>query len=139
MHDALRTREMWGGYFFYRILYFGSKSNRPLSPVVVAGQLLGVAVLAGTTLYGIRRGSGKGGIVGLTGGIAAATIGYQVIDKLTGYAVPFLPGAEQLLQATTDIGKVAAEQKQQMALADHLQRMERATALLRKAGNLIEL
>ncbi|MNG24256.1 hypothetical protein D3C84_1089630 [compost metagenome] len=62
-----------------------------------------------------------------------------MIDKARGVALPFLPGAEQILKPTSHIGQVAAELKQQIALDDYLQRIERTNAMLREAGNLVEL
>ena len=138
MHDALTTREMWAGYFFYRMTYFGNDNSRDLSPVVVAGRIVGVAMIAGATVYGIKRGGALGGLGGLAGGIGAATIGYQVIDKATGLAMPFLPGAEKLLQPTRHIGQVVAEQKRQISLDDYMQRIEQTSAMLRKTGSLVE-
>ncbi|KAA6168283.1 DUF2235 domain-containing protein [Pseudomonas marginalis] len=138
MHDALTTREMWAGYFFYRMTYFGNDNSRDLSPVVVAGRILGVAMIAGATVYGIKRAGGLGGVGGLAAGIGAATIGYQVIDKATGLVVPFLPGAEELLKPTGNIGKVVAEQKRQIAQDDYLQRIAKTSDMLRKAGSLVE-
>ncbi|AMB85939.1 hypothetical protein AWM79_11760 [Pseudomonas agarici] len=138
MHDKLKSRELWAGYFFYRMIYFGNENSRDLSPVVVAGRLLGVAMIAGATAYGIRRGKVLGGIGGLAAGIGAATIGYQVIDKVTGKVVPFLPDAEQLLKPTGHIGQVVVEQKRQIALDDYRQRIEQTSAMLRKEGTLVE-
>lgn len=139
MHDALGSRELWAGYFFYRMTYFGNENSRDLSPVVVAGRILGVAMLAGATVYGIKRGGALGGIGGLAAGIGGATIGYQVIDKARGVALPFLPEAAQLLKPTAHIGQVAAELKQQIAREDYAQRIERTSAMLREAGSLFEL
>ncbi|MBI6621901.1 DUF2235 domain-containing protein [Pseudomonas corrugata] len=138
MHDKLASRELWAGYFFYRMTYFGNENSRDLSPVVVAGRLLGVAVLAGATVYGIRRSGTLGAVGGLAAGMGAATIGYQVIDKVSGAVVPFLPGAEKILQPTRHIGEVVIEQKKQIALDDHLQRLERTDEILRLAGVLVE-
>lgn len=139
MHDALKTREMWAGYFFYRMTYFGNDNSRYLSPVVVAGRVLGVAMIAGATVYGIKRKGVAGGLGGLAVGIGGATIGYQVIDKARGVALPFLAGAEKLLQPTAHVGQVAAELKRQIALDDYRQRIERTSAMLREAGSLFEL
>ena len=138
MHDKLASRELWAGYFFYRMTYFGNENSRDLSPVVVAGRLLGVAVLAGATVYGIRRSGTLGAVGGLAAGMGAATIGYQVIDKVSGAVVPFLPGAEKILQPTRHIGEVVIEQKKQIALDDHLRRLERTDEILRLAGVLVE-
>jgi hypothetical protein len=139
MHDALGSRELWASYFFYRMTYFGNENSRDLSPVVVAGRILGVAMLAGATVYGIKRGGALGGIRGLTAGVGGATIGYQVIDKVRGVALPFLPGAEQLLKPTSHVNQVAAALKQQIAREEYAQRIERTTAMLREAGSLFEL
>lgn len=139
MHDKLKSRELWAGYFFYRMTYFGNENSRELSPVVVAGRMLGVAVLSGATVYGIKRSGGLGGLGGVAAGMATATIGYQVIDKATGAVVPFLPGAEKILQPTSHIGQVVVEQKRQIVLDDYRRRIERTSAMLRQAGNLLEL
>ncbi|KEX93178.1 T6SS phospholipase effector Tle1-like catalytic domain-containing protein [Pseudomonas putida] len=139
MHDALGSREIWAGYFFYRMTYFGNDNSRDLSPVVVAGRILGVAMLAGATVYGIKRGGALGGVGGVVAGIGGATIGYQVIDKARGVALPFLPEAAQLLKPTAHIGQVAAELKQQIAQEDYAQRIDRTAAFLREAGSLFEL
>ncbi|CRM80125.1 DUF2235 domain-containing protein [Pseudomonas sp. 25 R 14] len=138
MYDALKSREMWAGYFFYRMTYFGNENSRDLSPVVVAGRILGVAMLAGATVYGIKRAGGLGGVGGLAAGLGVAAIGYQVIDRATGLVVPFLPGAEELLKPTDNIGKVVAEQKHQIAQDDYRQRIAKTSDMLRKAGSLVE-
>lgn len=107
--------------------------------MVVGGRILGVAMLAGATVYGIKRGGALGGLGGLAAGIGGASIGYRVIDKARGQPLPFLPGAEQLLQPTLHVGQVAAGLKRQFERDDYAQRIERTNAMLREAGNLIEL
>jgi len=139
MHDALKSRELWAGYFFYRMTYFGNANSRELSPVVVAGRIMGVAMVAGATVYGIKRGGALGGIGGLAAGIGGATVGYQVIDKARGVALPFLPEAAQLLKPTAHIGQIAAQLKQQIAEENYAQMIDRTTAMLREAGTLFEL
>ncbi|BAN45900.1 DUF2235 domain-containing protein [Metapseudomonas resinovorans] len=150
MHDALESRELWAGYFFYRMVYFGNKSSRRLTAMMVAGKLLGVAIVAGTTVYGVRllRGNNRGvlgaglGVVGggagVIAGLAAAGVAYEVIDLATGLALPFLPGAAELLKPTDDIGTVVAEQKRRIALEDYAQRMQRSAEFLRRSGSLVE-
>ncbi|MCY1442857.1 hypothetical protein D9M71_592450 [compost metagenome] len=150
MHDFLGSREMWAGYFFYRMIYFGNNSSRRLTPMMVAGKLLGVAIVAGTTVYGVRllRGNNRGvlgaalgtlgGISGAIAGLGIASIPYEIIDLATGLVVPFLPGADELLKPTDKIGEVVAQQKRQMALEDYAQRMQRSVDFLRRSGSLIE-
>ncbi len=138
MYETLKTREMWAGYFFYRMTYFGNDNSRELSPVVVAGRIVGVAMIAGATVYGIKRGGALGGLGGFAGGLGAASIGYKVFDKATGLTLPFLPGAEKSLQPTRHIGQVAAEQKRQITWDDAMRRIEQTNAMLRQTGSLVE-
>lgn len=63
---------------------------------------------------------------------------YEVIDLATGAVVPFLPGADELLKPTYDIGTVVAQQKREMALEDYAERMQRSIDFLRQSGSLIE-
>lgn len=139
MHDKLKSRELWAGYFFYRMTYFGNQNSRDLSPMVVAGRMVGVAMVAGATMYGIKRKGALGGLGGLAAGIGGATIGYQVIDKASGLVMPFLPGAQQILKPSGHIGQVACELKIQISEDDFAERIERTTAVLRAAGCLFEI
>ncbi|TLP72165.1 DUF2235 domain-containing protein [Pseudomonas nitroreducens] len=145
MYDALKTREMWGGYFFYRMVYFGNDNSAAMTPVMIAGRILGVVMIAGATVYGIRLMRGNalkaaaGGLVGLAGGVLLSGVAYQVIDAATGAVVPFVPGAADILKPTTHIGAVASALKQQIVQEDYLSRLDRTTAMLREAGNLFEL
>jgi hypothetical protein len=150
MHDALGSRELWAGYFFYRMIYFGDCSSARLTPMMVAGKLLGVAIVAGTTVYGVRllRGNkrglegvllgGAGALTGIAAGLTAAGVAYEVIDLATGMVVPFLPGAAELLKPTDRIGEVVAQQKRQIAQDDYAARMQRSLDFLRQSGSLIE-
>lgn len=139
MHDKLKTRELWAGYFFYRMTYFGDQNSRDLSPVVVAGRVLGVAMLAGATVYGIRRKGAVGAIGGFAAAITATGISYQVIDKVSGVVVPFVPGADQLLKPSSHVGLVARDLKRQITQDEYAQRLEQTTAMLRAAGSLFEI
>ncbi|WP_152223639.1 DUF2235 domain-containing protein [Pseudomonas sp. SCB32] len=145
MYDAMKTRELWAGYFFYRMIYFGNDNSAALTPVMIAGRILGVVMIAGATVYGIRLMRGNvlkgaaGGLLGAAGGVLLAGVAYQVIDVATGAVVPFVPGAADLLQPTTHIGAVASALKQQIGQEDYLSRLDRTTAMLRESGNLFEL
>nr|WP_255302853.1 DUF2235 domain-containing protein [Pseudomonas sp. AU12215] len=145
MHDKLKTREMWAGYFFYRMIYFGNDNSAALTPVMIAGRILGVVMIAGVMVYGIRLMRGNvlkgaaGGLLGAAGGVLLAGVAYQVIDVATGAVLPFVPGAADLLKPTTHIGAVASALKQQFAQEDYLARLDRTTAMLRDTGNLFEL
>uniref|UniRef100_UPI002A80A40E T6SS phospholipase effector Tle1-like catalytic domain-containing protein n=1 Tax=Enterobacter TaxID=547 RepID=UPI002A80A40E len=34
MHNAFGSREPWGSYFLYRMIYFGSRSSKPMTPLM---------------------------------------------------------------------------------------------------------
>ena len=49
LHDALSSRELWGDYFRYRMVYFGDRSNKPLTPVVMAKRAVGISLVLGAS------------------------------------------------------------------------------------------
>jgi hypothetical protein len=133
MHNALASREMWGDYFRYRMVFFGEHSNKRLTPVVVAGRIVGIGVALGGAYSIHQRGSR-----GLLGSLAAAKVGYEVINLATGEVEPFLPGAEQVLKPTYAIGEVVAQQRAEALLADEALRKASMLAYLRQVGGLRE-
>ncbi|MNF46173.1 hypothetical protein D3C84_273280 [compost metagenome] len=133
LHDTLNTREMWGDYFRYRMVYFGDKTNKRLTPAVVAGRVLGIALVLGGA-YRIRRRGWRG----VAGTLGAAKLGYEVINRATGEVEPFQPGAEQILQPTFAIGEVVAQQTRALAAAEDALRMQNMLAYLKRTGGLVE-
>ncbi|POF41284.1 hypothetical protein B0D71_13755 [Pseudomonas laurylsulfativorans] len=133
LHDFMSSREMFGDYFRYRAVYFGDESNKRLTPVVVAGRMVGIALVLGGA-YSIRRYGGKA----FAGTMVAASVGYQVINAATGEVEPFLPGAEQILKSTLAIGQVVAQQKQAIIKAEDALRMENMLDYLTRSGGLVE-
>ena len=135
MHAFLGSREMWGDYFRYRMVYFGNETNKRLTPVVIAGRVVGIAVVLGG-VYSIRR----NGWAGLAGTLGAASVGYQVINVVSGAVVPFEPGAEQgILQPTFAIGEVVAQQAKIILQAEQALRMQSMLDYLQLSGGLIDL
>ncbi len=55
MYAALGTREMWTGYFRYRMIYFSERCSKPLSPLVLAGDLVGFATVTAGVVLSIRQ------------------------------------------------------------------------------------
>ena len=133
LHDFLSSREMFGDYFRYRMVYFGDESNKRMTPAVVAGRVVGIALVLGGA-YSIRRYGWKGA----AGTLGAASVGYQVINVVTGKVEPFLPGAEQTLQPTFAIGQVVAQQKQAIIKAEDALRMQTMLDYLTRTGGLVE-
>ncbi|MBD2801995.1 T6SS phospholipase effector Tle1-like catalytic domain-containing protein, partial [Xenorhabdus szentirmaii] len=113
MHDNLGSRELWSGYFRYRMIFSDSDSNKELSPIAVAGQLVGIATLVGGVVYIAKQKDIGSMAAGLAGTIGIMSMEYQVIDQISGVALPFVAGAEDLLKPTTSPGDVINAQKQQ--------------------------
>ena len=133
LHNLLSSRELWGDYFRYRMVYFGDKTNKRVTPVVVAGRVVGIALALGG-VYRIRRHGWKGA----AGTLGAAAVGYQVINTVSGEVEPFLPGAEKILQPTLAVGEVVAQQKQAIIEGEEALRMQNMLAYLKRTGGLVE-
>jgi hypothetical protein len=111
MHAALGSREMWGGYFRYRMIYFSDKCNKSLSPLVIAGDLVGFATLTTGVVLSFRQKSLTGKLAGLAATGAVQSLQVEVLDRITREPVPELPGGEQLRAFTREPGVVVAQRK----------------------------
>jgi hypothetical protein len=133
LHDTTSSRELWGDYFRYRMVYFEGETNKRMTPVVVAGRVVGIALVLGG-VYSIRRHGWKG----MAGTLGAASVGYQVINVVSGKVEPFLPGAEKILQPTFAIGEVVAQQTQAIIEGEETLRMQNMLDYLKRTGGLVE-
>ncbi|AGB81986.1 hypothetical protein D781_1688 [Serratia sp. FGI94] len=111
MHAALGSREMWGGYFRYRMIYFSDKCNKSLSPLVIAGNLVGFATLTTGVVLSFKQKSLSGKLSGLAATGAVRALQVEVLDRITREPVPQLPGGERLRAFTREPGVVVAQQK----------------------------
>ncbi|WP_432716732.1 DUF2235 domain-containing protein [Pantoea agglomerans] len=111
MHAVLGTREIWGGYFRYRMIYFSEKCNKSLSPLVIAGDLVGFATLTTGVVLSFRQKSLTGKLAGLAATGAVRSLQVEVLDRITHEPVPELPGGEQLRAFTREPGVVVAQRK----------------------------
>lgn len=132
-HSLLGSREMWGDYFRYRMVYFDSETNKRVTPVVVAGRVVGIALVLGG-VYSIHR----QGFKGLAGTLGVAAVGYKVINTVSGKVEPFVPGADKVLQPTLAIGEVVAQQKQAIIEGEEALRMQSMLDYLKRTGGLVE-
>ncbi|EPN2804847.1 T6SS phospholipase effector Tle1-like catalytic domain-containing protein [Serratia marcescens] len=112
MHNAFGSREPWGSYFLYRMIYFGSRSSKPMTPLMIAGAVVGVATIAAGAAVIIKQKSAKGKLAGLVGTAGAIYLETQAIDLLSGKPLPMLPNAAQLQAPTMKPGVVVAQQTQ---------------------------
>ena len=111
MHAVLGTREIWGGYFRYRMIYFSEKCNKSLSPLVIAGDLVGFATLTTGVVLSFKQKSLTGKLAGLAATGAVRSLQVEVLDRITHEPVPELPGGEQLRAFTREPGVMVAQRK----------------------------
>lgn len=111
MHAFLGSREPWGSYFRYRMIYFGKKCNKSLSPLIIAGNVVGVATLAGGVIFSLKRKSVLEKVAGIAGTVTLVSFELEALDLLTKAPLPLLPHAAELKQFTQEPGEVVQQQK----------------------------
>jgi hypothetical protein len=111
MHNAFGSREPWGSFFRYRMIYFGESCNKQMSPLMVAGAVVGAATLVGGVAFIIKQKNVQGKLLGLAGMAGAISLEAQAVDILSGKPIPMLPGADLLKAFTSQPGTVVAQQK----------------------------
>ncbi|WP_350307038.1 T6SS phospholipase effector Tle1-like catalytic domain-containing protein [Photorhabdus viridis] len=112
MYSTLDTREPEGGYFRYRVIYFGKMCNKPLSLLTVAGNVVGAASPVGSVLFIFKRKK--------VGNMAADAINeahftpldVSAHDLSTRERIPLLPDAAQTKAFTHHVGEVTSQQRQ---------------------------
>ena len=110
MHYALGTREPWGSYFLYRMIYFGNKCNKSLSPLTIAGDVVGAATLVGGVIFSFKQKGTTAKLAGLAGTAGLLTLESEAMDYLTGLAIPMVDNADVLKAFTSEPGVVTAQQ-----------------------------
>lgn len=110
MHYALGTREPWGSYFLYRMIYFGKNCNKSLSPLTIAGDVVGAATLVGGVIFSFKQKGTSAKLAGLAGTAGLLSLESQAVDYLTGMTIPMLDNADSLKAFTTEPGAVTAQQ-----------------------------
>lgn len=91
MHDALQSREPWASYFSYRMIYADSETNKFLSPVAIAGKLIGIATFIGGMAYVVRQKNIKNALGAFAGTLGVMSMEYEVVNAITGLALPLNP------------------------------------------------
>ncbi|MGK3213783.1 T6SS phospholipase effector Tle1-like catalytic domain-containing protein [Enterobacter kobei] len=138
MHYTLGTREPWGSYFLYRMIYFGDNCNKSLSPLTIAGDVVGAATVVGGVIFSFRQKGTSAKLAGLAATAGLFTLESQAVDYLTGLAIPMVDNADALKAFTTEPGAVVAQQSETIAE----KRLEMAKSLiqsgwLEKAQSLV--
>ena len=113
MHSSLGEREPFSDYFRYRTIFFDDESNKALSLLARAGQVVGVAVAIASVSLSIKRRDPRY-LVGLIipslglpmfrGKVGAPE--FSAIDTLTGMALPMLEDTQGVRAFTQNTGSV---------------------------------
>ncbi len=113
MHSFLGEREPFSDYFRYRTIFFDDESNKALSLLARAGQVVGVAVAIASVGLSIKRRDPRY-LVGLIipslglpvfrGKVGAPE--FSAIDTLTGVALPMLEDTQGVRAFTQDTGSI---------------------------------
>lgn len=88
---------------------FRDNYNKRLSPLIVAGMVVGAATLAGGVAFAIRQKNIRGTLIGVAGTFGAISLEAEAMDILSGKPLPMLPGAELLKAFTTQPGAVTKQ------------------------------
>jgi len=112
MQYTLGTREPWGGYFLYRMIYFSNKCNKSLSPLTIAGDVVGAATLVGGVIFSFKQKGTTAKLAGLAGTAGLLTLESEAMDYLTGLAIPMVDNADALKAFTSEPGVVTAQQRE---------------------------
>jgi len=120
MYATLNSREMWTGYFRYRMIYFAANTNKSLSPVVIAGDLVGITPVSSEVVLSFTQ---RNTPVALDG-LVTSRLEMQVRDAVTGQLLAEWPGSMEQRAFTHSPGLVVAAHKQQRA--DQQLRLARA-------------
>jgi hypothetical protein len=114
MNAALNEREVFSDYFRYRAIFFDDESNKRLSLLATAGQVVGVAVALASIGLSISRRDPR-----LLVGLLMPGLGIPVFrgklgvvpmieafDSVTGIALPMIEGLDEVRACTRKTGNV---------------------------------
>ena len=122
LYATLNSRELWGSYFRYRMIYFATNTNKSLSPVVINGEVVGTGRETKNVIFKLmpKLAADKG--AGLAGNATVNAYELIALDRMTKQPLPLLPEALKLKQFTYQPGVIVQHYKrmaaeQQLALA----------------------
>lgn len=122
MHSALGSRELWGGYFRYRMIYCGDIGNKQLQLISVAGQVVGAAPTSDRVIYKVEQQQ----VNGITSEV------HQVTDMATGVTQTL--SSQAMATPSKDFGTVTAQASQQALTTQHNQMTASLSDYLKESG-----
>ncbi|WP_323840670.1 T6SS phospholipase effector Tle1-like catalytic domain-containing protein [Photorhabdus africana] len=112
MYSTLDTREPEGGYFRYRVIYFGKVCNKPLSLLTVAGNVVGARSSVGSALFIFKRKKVGNMVADAINEAHFTQLDVSAHDLSTRELIPLLPDAAQTKAFTHHVGEVTSQQRQ---------------------------
>lgn len=124
---SIQSREPATSYFTYRRIQLGDDSNKPMTPVVVASKIVGLAVVTGAVALTVKRKNAKylalllaptlfnpatrGRLSLPTRDFLERSAGPDITytDALTGMVLPMVTGAKEAMTYTTSIANAMAK------------------------------
>ena len=122
MQSNLGGREMWAGYFRYRMIYFGDFANKQLQLISVEGKVVGATSTSNRVEYIVESLKENG----------LRTEVHKVRDLENGQVQILSPSA--MLPADNAPVKVAARQQSQILADEHEAMLSVASARLQQSG-----
>lgn len=122
MHSALGSRELWGGYFRYRMIYCGDVANKQLQLISVSGQVVGAAPTSDRVVYKVEQQQ----VNGITSEV------HQVTDMTTGVTQTL--SSQAMATPSKDFGTVTAQTSQQALTTQHNQMTASLSDYLKESG-----
>lgn len=122
MQSALGGRELWAGYFRYRMVYFGDLANKQVRLISVEGKVLGAESTPAKAEYIVSSREENGRIVDV----------HKVRDLSSGRVETLSP--EAMSAPGTSLGRVAAQQSKQIATDRHNAMLEAVDQHLEQSG-----
>ncbi|WP_391529615.1 T6SS phospholipase effector Tle1-like catalytic domain-containing protein [Photorhabdus akhurstii] len=140
MYSTFGSREPWGGYFRYRIIYFGKICSRPLSLLSVAGTVAGfVSPALGGVLSSLKQKKVSNTVVEVVDKVSEslATEREVTVQYLTsGELITLLAGPEYRKAFTHNVGEMTRQQRE--FLKERRLQMTKDNLKARWAGKTLE-
>ncbi|WP_289997853.1 T6SS phospholipase effector Tle1-like catalytic domain-containing protein [Photorhabdus laumondii] len=136
MYSILDTREPEGGYFRYRIMYFGTECNKPLSPLTIAGNVVGSTTPVGAALLFLKDKKVGNMLSDAADKVPVTTWEVTARYLTSGELITLLAGPEYRKAFTHNVGEVTRQQRE--FLKERRLQMTKDDLKARWAGKTLE-
>ncbi|AWK42921.1 MULTISPECIES: DUF2235 domain-containing protein [Photorhabdus] len=136
MYSILDTREPEGGYFRYRIIYFGTECNKPLSPLTIAGNVVGSTTPVGAALLFLKDKKVGNMLSDAADKVPVTTWEVTARYLTSGELITLLAGPEYRKAFTHNVGEVTRQQRE--FLKERRLQMTKDDLKARWAGKTLE-